>query len=572
MAVSVRGAYSMVLTAVSLLPVGASWVLHGPAQGDELIELTFAVKQQRLDELERTLLDVSDPDSPRYGQYLSRCEVDALTAPRTEDVELIMRWLQEAGVERSAIRTTGNSDFIALTGTASQVGALMQGRYFEYRHASGASALRMQADPVLPKAIADVVDFVSPTTQRLPVKAPLRSPSMMRSRDPNGFTNTPASLRRLYSLGNVEASTGKGKQAVTGFLEEHRTNSDLQEFFALYYRKGVGRKIGKTVGDGAGEGHVGGQVEAELDTQYVMAIGGNVETEFWSFKGRAPHEPDNEPFLKFLTTLANTSDADVPLVISSSYGEDEDLTALDYAKRCNAEFQKAGVRGISLLFSSGDSGVAGIGGSILNESSACGSQCPAGKDCFVPQWPAASPWVTSVGGTKQWPTRPEIAWDMSSGGVSVRWPRPAWQKDVVGKYLSQSTGMPDASKYSSAGRAFPDVAAQAVNFMVILDRVPYPVSGTSCASPTFAGVVSLLNDLRLGKGQPPLGFLPPLLYSKLAPTFTDITTGANPGCDSPGFPATAGWDAVTGLGTPNYQKMAEVIGSLAVGGQQTLQV
>merc|ERR1712113_839756 len=84
--------------------------------------------------------------------------------------------------------------------------------------------------------------------------------------------------------------------------------------------------------------------------------------------------------------------------------------------------------------------------------------------------------------------------------------RPAWQKDVVEKYFKQTQGMPDASKFSPTGRGFPDVAAQSVNFMVVLDRIPYPVSGTSCSSPTFAGIVSLLNDLRLKKGQSSLGF------------------------------------------------------------------
>jgi len=185
---------------------------------------------------------------------------------------------------------------------------------------------------------------------------------------------------------------------------------------------------------------------------------------------------------------------------------------------------------------------------------------------------AASPYITSVGGTKSYPGQPEIAWQDSSGGVSVRWERPAWQKDAVQNYLKQTQGMPDSSKFSSTGRGFPDVAAQSVNFMVVLDRLPYPVSGTSCSSPTFAGVVSLLNDLRLKNGQAPLGFLPPLLYSKLAPTFTDIVSGSNPGCDTKGFPALAGWDAVTGLGTPNYQKMAQVVEQLPRGGQQILQV
>lgn len=253
----------------------------------------------------------------------------------------------------------------------------------------------------------------------------------------------------------------------------------------------------------------------------------------------------------------------MPLVISTSYGEDEDNTDLAYAQRCNTEFMKAGARGISLLFSSGDSGVAGIGGSVLNDTSACKSDCAAGTNCFVPQWPAASPYVTSVGGTKSYPTRPEQADQLSSGGFSLRWPRPSWQEDAVDAYLNiTDTDMPDKAQYRSTGRGFPDIAAQSENYMVTLDLIPYPVSGTSCASPTVAGIISLLNDARLEQGQSPLGFINPLLYSKLANSLTDIVTGSNPGCNSKGFPAKAGWDAVTGLGTPNYEKMVDVVKGL----------
>jgi len=418
----------------------------------------------------------------------------------------------------------------------------------------------MLEEPSLPAEIKNAIDFLSPTTQQLPRKAPLRVEDNLAA---TGFKNTPTTLRKMYSVGDVEGSSPKNRQAVTGFLEQHRTNADLQKFFKSQYPKGKGRKISRTRGDGADESHVGGQIEAELDTQYIMALGGNVETEFWTFKGRVPNEPENEPFLKFLTTLSGTPDDEVPWVISTSYGEDEDSTDIDYAKRCNVEFQKAGVRGITLLFSSGDSGVAGIGGSILNDTSACKSDCDAGSDCFVPQWPAASPWVTSVGGTKSYPGQPEQADQLSSGGYSLRWPRPSWQNSAVDAYVQRTDpDMPDATRFRSAGRGFPDVAAQSENYIVTLDLIPYPVSGTSCSSPTFAGIVSLLNDLRLQKGQPTLGFLNPLLYGQLATTFTDIVKGSNPGCDTKGFPAKAGWDPVTGLGTPNYDKMAEAVQQL----------
>merc|ERR1719159_1974815 len=125
---------------------------------------------------------------------------------------------------------------------------------------------------------------------------------------------------------------------------------------------------------------------------------------------------------------------------------------------------------------------------------------------------------------------------------------PDYQKDVVAKYMKDTTGLPPASRgYNTSGRAYPDIAAQATNFCV----TPFGcgVAGTSCASPTAGGIIGLLNDIRAQNGKSSLGFLNPLLYSMSADNFQDITTGSNSGCGfmEEGWPAKVGWDAVTGL-------------------------
>merc|ERR1719401_565529 len=179
--------------------------------------------------------------------------------------------------------------------------------------------------------------------------------------------------------------------------------------------------------------------------------------------------------------------------------------------------------------------------------------------------PASSPYVTSVGGTKPASGFPapdsESAIGLSSGGFSNYWSTPDWQKDAVANYFKQ-TGVPSSSErgYNTSGRGFPDIAAQATNFCV----TPFGcgVAGTSCASPTAAGIIGLLNDLRLQNGKAPLGFLNPLLYQNADALF-DVTEGSSEGCSSgEGWPAKTGWDAVTGLGTPNYEKLAEVVAKL----------
>jgi len=92
------------------------------------------------------------------------------------------------------------------------------------------------------------------------------------------------------------------------------------------------------------------------------------------------------------------------------------------------------------------------------------------------------------------------------------------------------------------------------------------VGGTSCSAPTFSGIVSLLNDIRFANKKNPLGFLNPWLYQTAvnpqAGAFQDITTGHNTGCGTNGFSAIAGWDPVTGYGTPNYSNLAKVVSQL----------
>merc|ERR1719487_2770376 len=85
--------------------------------------------------------------------------------------------------------------------------------------------------------------------------------------------------------------------------------------------------------------------------------------------------------MKWLAEVSKTSDADVPKIFSTSYGEDEVSWSFAAAQRLNVEFQKAGARGVSLLYAAGDEG----------------ANCKGGK--FVPEGPGSSPYVTAVGGT-----------------------------------------------------------------------------------------------------------------------------------------------------------------------------
>jgi len=222
----------------------------------------------------------------------------------------------------------------------------------------------------------------------------------------------------------------------------------------------------------------------------------------------------------------------------------------DQSIRIDAEFIKLGARGMTILAATGDGGShfsfqffrnSGIG-AALNKISC--------KYNF-PTFPAESSWVVGVGGT-DWtdgPTRP-VAWIASGGGFSWRFPMPAYQSSVVNAYLQSQggkSGFPSSGSFNSTMRAYPDVAALANNVPIIMQGQEQGTGGTSASAPSWAGIISMINDQRLSNGLSPLGFVNPRLYQIAAQypgqALQDVVKGntacaSDGNCCSQGFPAT----------------------------------
>ncbi|KNC53432.1 family S53 protease [Thecamonas trahens ATCC 50062] len=214
------------------------------------------------------------------------------------------------------------------------------------------------------------------------------------------------------------------------------------------------------------------------------------------------------------------------------------------------------------------------------------------------QYPAASPYVTAVGATMlTCPGEPECtgpntevtcssetgAAITSAGFFSQFHPVPTWQAKAAAGYLSaNAAALPPAAVFAQGGRGAPDVAFMGHNFEIsAFDSgscsVMPGIDGTSASSPSFAGLISLINDARYAAGKSSIGFLNPYLYAAPIGTFSDITQGSNHcrqvttamyydqtcnldsqpgslwiGCSAWGYPAAEGWDAATGLGSPIF--------------------
>ncbi|KAL9084715.1 MAG: hypothetical protein Q9165_007963 [Trypethelium subeluteriae] len=120
----------------------------------------------------------------------------------------------------------------------------------------------------------------------------------------------------------------------------------------------------------------------------------------------------------------------------------------------------------------------------------------------------------------------------------------------------------NGSRFNRYGRGIPDVSALGTNFVTVIEGCLGNMgTGTSASTPVFAAVIWKLNAERLSAGKSTLGFINPTLYAN-AQILNDVFEGNNSGCGTGGFEAAAGWDPVTGLGTPNYPRMRELFLSL----------
>ena len=503
-----------------------SWVRVGRVQSGQ-VELLLAIKQTNIDWLQQKLWSVSYPDSPGYGQYLNFDEIAEHVHGKPESVLVVLDTFAGVGVGEGNFRFTIGRDFAVVVAPIPAVEELFSAEFFLFEHVEDPDYKIVKSISYkLPQSLLGHVDFVSgisnfPRRNRV-------SPRRHETFNSTRLGTDPDSIARDYNI-SYTASNPQTTQAVASFLKQYFSPSDLEKF---QDENGIpSQPIAKTEGenDPSNPG-----IEADLDVEYITAIGRNVTTWFVSVSRTA--NKGQEDFLYWISQQIN--DTSSPWVHSVSYGDYEMSIPVDYQNRTDIEFMKFGVSGRTILVASGDEGV----------------HCR--KNRYIPEWPTCSPYVTSVGGT----TSLSEVWVDGGGGFSDTFPMPDYQKEVVEAYL-KSGKAPPTKYFNSSGRAYPDVSAFAVDFAIVFQGEGGAVDGTSCATPTFAGVVSCLNDVRLNNGKSTLGFLNPLLYQTLqGKGFFDITKGSNSGGRScPGFDAVPGWDPASGWGSPNFGELSELV-------------
>ena len=156
----------------------------------------------------------------------------------------------------------------------------------------------------------------------------------------------------------------------------------------------------------------------------------------------------------------------------------------------------------------------------------------------------------------------------SGGGFSTQYPRPDWQAKASNNYFAQMNGTTEMPYpgYGS-GRGYPDISAAGAHFASFAGGDMISVSSTAASTSVVAGMLSLINSLRLKNGRRSVGWINPIIYGFSGSFMNDITVGKNncnkwEECCEEGFSAAPGWDPVSGLGSIDFKRFKKFMMNL----------
>ena len=509
---------------------------------------------------------VSTPGSPQYGKFLTPAQFRAQFSPTKSDAGTVAKWLTGQGF---TVDSTGpaNNKYVQATGTLAQASTAFGTSFALYR-TEGRTVRSNSVALHVPTGLTQVEAVVGLDESQTLVHADKASPA------PGGFRNagpcsaywaektvtstttsdgtalpsTPSAfapcgyageqLQGLYGMKDAIAGGNDGSGVTVGIIDAYASTtieSDANTYFRKHglptFTSGQFRQVVSPgtyqFPENPAQDPEGWAGEETLDVEAVhtMAPGADIV-----YIGAPNNYRDMDAIMNRVV------DNHLADIVSNSYGYGGEALPPGYIKpQVDTQIQAA-AEGISLFFSSGDSG---------DETGGVPGATP------TPDWPASSPWVTAVGGTSAgvsqddtrvfevgWETKKSTlnktstTWDTptwlygSGGGTSRLFAQPAYQQGVVPNSIARTYG-------GAAMRVIPDVAALGdpnTGMLVgVTQQFPdgtyydeYRIGGTSLASPLYAGMFALV----VQKAGHSFGLANPALYGTYGGASLDITKAA----------------------------------------------
>jgi subtilase family serine protease len=547
---------------------------------------------------------VAVPGSSSYGKYLTPSEFRRRFAPTQAQVGAVQSWLRSQGLKVNY--TPANNHYVSAEGTVAQVEAAFGTRFAMYA-VHGKTVRSPSADIAIPNALAgsvtgvvgldDSAVFVQTdhvVDKNAPPSAGFRNAPPLSAywaelvspyAYPPGFTDVANPAKASWTVKGYTPTQIKGAYGISGYdgagqtvaiIDAYASPTILADVNQWSTNRGLPTMNPSQLVQVVPPGVYGRPQNPAQDPQGWY---GEETLDVEAVHGMAPAAkivyvgaPNNYRDLD--AAMNHVVDQHLAQIVTNSYGYATELLPPGYVKPFEDTLIQAAAEGIGVYFSSGDTG---------DETARFGFA--------TTEWPTSSPWVTAVGGTSlgvgQANTRVlETGWgtsDYSCNTTTLACSRTGW---LYGAGGGVSRLFPEPSYQSSAGlslsgRGVPDVAAlgdpqtglligQTQTFPEGAHYDEYRIGGTSLSSPIFAGLMALADQ----KAGHPHGFANPAFYANKS-SFYDVlsvktavarrnynnSVDASAGTSdrlrtfddysgSPTQHTNAGWDNVTGLGTP----------------------
>ena len=567
------------------------------------MSLVLAPSAAQTAALDQLLADQQNSASARYHQWLTPAQFGSQFGVSDSDLTVLQNWLTSQGLQVLSVPASRNQ--IVFSGTAANVEAAFHPGLQRFER-NGQKFIGNTSVPSIPAAFSGVVGGVQGfSTYRLQPHSRLRmlteAESASLAHPDLTLTNSsgtvvhelvPYDVRQIYSANSLISSGYTGGGITIGVIGQTAVSTTQLGYFQQLIGQPVSAPTQTLVPNtGTSTAYSGDESEAESDIEYASGVAPGATLNY-IYTGNGSNGG-------VFTALEYAITSNLGSILTLSYGGCEQFQGSDITTM-EPYLRQASAQGQTVLNSSGDSGAASCDSDSL----------PTAYDGLAVSYPASSPNVTGVGGTTlnegtgtYWSTTnnsqngsalgyiPEIGWNESNassigssgGGTSVVFSKPTWQVGT-GVPSDQFRHVPDIAFSAASGHdpysfctADPSLTGTISPGKTVTGACTatagsgYVVGGTSLSSPSFAGLLALVEQASGGKR---LGNINPALYALAASTpavFNDVTSGSNqvaciagiPGCANGvlGYTAGTGYDQVTGLGSVNISTLSTAIAS-----------
>ena len=522
-------------------PVLKKFTTSTPTPEKEEITINIRLKNKPSAGSKSGLLEILGSQLPGDKEHFRRDDLERMHGVNLDDIEIVKQFAAEYQIEVTKINSAVR--MVTLRGTPKEFNNAFKVNLENF--ASKMHRFRSHREAIqIPENLENIIEGVFGLDNQMTIEP--RIPEVALTQD-----NLKASIKKRYSPLEVaqaykfpKGATGKGQSIAIIALGGGYKFEDIKYYLEEIIGVPTPKITDVSVDDAKNSPGLNNlqDMEIVMDLEILAAIAHGAEIVVY-------FAPNTDQGFFNAVSAAVFDDVHKNSVISISWGKAECKWSKPIVESLNGLFQAAALLGITICVPSGDDG--------------SDDGIEDGK--VHVDFPASSPYVLSCGGTiltiEESKLKSEIVWNekfrgkwwASGGGVSDFFSVPIYQQ---GLGISIKSVNPE----KNTGRYVPDIAAIAGSpgYDTYLNKMPTEIPGgaTSAAVPLWAALIALINE-KLGT---PVGYINPLLYKSAKKTgiFNDITSGNNDLDKLNAYKAEHGWDACTGLGSPNGEELLKM--------------